>query len=270
MRHLRKHLLTKLFKSRNKVHPQAWTAGQLSFSGYGEDVILNRLHSHFFRQGRRLDQCPPGFYVDIGCNHPFWLSNSYMFYLQGWSGICVDLNSRLIAEYKTIRPNDIAVTAAICETNGEVTCYQGRNDTLAGLSREYVLNSETRMVTPAKGKPVELISYKTPSLTLASLLESHLTPQTRKIDFLSIDCEGSDFAVLKSNDWKRFRPSLVCIEDNKNENGEPLCRYMEQNGYQQILAATSDHYPNRFFAAAECLQTQPSEAKLCGVLKDLP
>ena len=253
MRHLRKYVLSKLFRSRNRIHPDSWPATQLSFSGYGEDVILNRLHSLFFRKGKRLDQSPPGFYVDIGCNHPFWLSNTYMFYLHGWRGICVDINKNLIAEYSTIRPNDIAVTAAICDVSGEVTAYQGTNHTLAGLNRKYVLHSETHKVTPIEGHLPEIISYKVRSYSLTFLLETYLVPLSRKIDLLSIDCEGSDFAVLKSNDWDRFRPALVCIEDNKNEYGEALLHFMEQNKYHQILAATSDHYPNKFFASVESM-----------------
>ena len=33
-----------------------------------------------------------------------------------------------------------------------------------------------------------------------------------KIDFLSIDVEGLDLEVLKSNDWLKFRPSWVLVE----------------------------------------------------------
>lgn len=37
-------------------------------------------------------------------------------------------------------------------------------------------------------------------------------PVNQEIDFLSIDVEGLDFAVLESNDWKRFRPKCVLVE----------------------------------------------------------
>ena len=31
---------------------------------------------------------------------------------------------------------------------------------------------------------------------------------------MSIDTEGFDLKVLKSNDWKKFKPKLICIESS--------------------------------------------------------
>ncbi|MCW5198181.1 FkbM family methyltransferase [Desulfobulbus sp. F3] len=33
------------------------------------------------------------------------------------------------------------------------------------------------------------------------------------IDFLSVDAEGVDLKVLKSNDWNKYRPYIVLAED---------------------------------------------------------
>jgi hypothetical protein len=46
---------------------------------------------------------------------------------------------------------------------------------------------------------------------LDHILGKHL-PLDIEIDFLSIDVEGLDFAVLKSNDWQLFRPKCVLVE----------------------------------------------------------
>ena len=32
------------------------------------------------------------------------------------------------------------------------------------------------------------------------------------IDFFSVDTEGFDMEVLKSNDWNRFRPKAIVLE----------------------------------------------------------
>jgi len=37
-------------------------------------------------------------------------------------------------------------------------------------------------------------------------------PAGTRIDFLTIDVEGLDLEVLRSNDWERFRPELVLVE----------------------------------------------------------
>jgi len=33
------------------------------------------------------------------------------------------------------------------------------------------------------------------------------------IDFLSVDVEGYDLRVLRSNDWEKYRPLIVMVED---------------------------------------------------------
>jgi hypothetical protein len=32
------------------------------------------------------------------------------------------------------------------------------------------------------------------------------------MDFMSVDVEGFDLRVLKSNNWKKYRPNLVLVE----------------------------------------------------------
>jgi len=48
--------------------------------------------------------------------------------------------------------------------------------------------------------------------TLTEAFKKHL-PHEPKIDFMSIDVEGFDLNVLKSNDWKNYRPEFVLVED---------------------------------------------------------
>ena len=56
----------------------------------------------------------------------------------------------------------------------------------------------------------------------------------RGIDFLSIDCEGLDLNVLKSNDWNKYRPTIVCIEthdDLQNDLHSESAKFMNEVGY---------------------------------------
>lgn len=50
-----------------------------------------------------------------------------------------------------------------------------------------------------------------PIRTLCSIFDACLDPD-EQIDLLDIDVEGMDFEVLKSNDWRKWRPLAVCVE----------------------------------------------------------
>ncbi len=77
-----------------------------------------------------------------------------------------------------------------------------------------------------------------PVFTLREVLDKYL-PQGQTIDFLNIDAEGRDLNVLESNDWSRYRPRVIIVEDGldlesaltslvavllKREGYVPVCR----------------------------------------------
>ena len=63
------------------------------------------------------------------------------------------------------------------------------------------------------GNENEIVRVKT--LPFSAILEKYL-PSNTEIDFFSIDVEGYELSVLKSNDWKRFRPRVIVTEIFKN------------------------------------------------------
>lgn len=64
--------------------------------------------------------------------------------------------------------------------------------------------SESRDVA-VKGK----VAIQT--VPLHSILDKYL-PSHQEISFLSVDAEGFDLEVLKSNDWELYRPEIVLVE----------------------------------------------------------
>jgi hypothetical protein len=40
-------------------------------------------------------------------------------------------------------------------------------------------------------------------------------PEGQAIDFMNVDVEGHDREVLESNDWDRFRPKFIVVEDKE-------------------------------------------------------
>jgi len=67
------------------------------------------------------------------------------------------------------------------------------------------------------------------------ILSRHL-PAGSRIDFMSVDVEGFDLPVLRSNDWSRYRPRCVLAEALGLSLEEALdcevCRFMKQQNYE--------------------------------------
>ncbi|MGI0134335.1 MAG: FkbM family methyltransferase [Candidatus Micrarchaeaceae archaeon] len=158
-------------------------------------MILRRLFS-----GKRS-----GFYVDVGAHHPRRFSNTNFFYKRGWRGINIEPSPEGANIFRRQRRRDINLQAGVAEHPGLVTYYCMDDSALNTFDAELL---RQRLDTTGY-RLVDQLEIKVDRL--ADILKRHMPP-AQKIDFISIDVEGFDLQVLKSNDWKVFRPLCVLVE----------------------------------------------------------
>jgi FkbM family methyltransferase len=192
---------------------------RLSYSQEGEDMILARIF-----EGKSI-----GFYVDVGAHHPQRFSNTYFFYLQGWMGINLDPMPGSMDGFKALRPRDINLELAISSSRQVLTYYRFNESALNGFDQERALKRDG------------LCDYKIISKeniqtnTLVEVLDKYL-PSNQMIDFLNIDVEGLDFDVLQSNDWQKYKPVVVLVEDLdvslEETDKSMITSFMKEQGYQ--------------------------------------
>jgi hypothetical protein len=74
--------------------------------------------------------------------------------------------------------------------------------------------------------------YQVKTVSLRDLLITHNAPA--KIDFLSIDTEGSEYLILKDFDFTEYKFGLICVEHNYTLNQERIYQLLTANGYKRI------------------------------------
>jgi len=189
---------------------------QGTYAQHGEDVELVRIL-------RELDARGP--YLDVGCNHPLRLSNTYLMYTLGWRGLCVDPLPRFAKMYRKWRPDDEFRCTAVAEYSGSVDLFEFEADVLScidgALAEKYVARGYR-----LRGKrPVAV--RRLDDLLDEARIEAPLS-------LLSIDIEGHEVSALRSIDLDRWRPALVCIEAltaDGSRNTEAL-DYLLDHGYK--------------------------------------
>jgi hypothetical protein len=71
-------------------------------------------------------------------------------------------------------------------------------------------------------------------MPLGEILNEYLGERT--IDFMSIDVEGFEMNILQSNDWSKYRPDYILLEDLNfsvyDISQNPLFRFMVETGYE--------------------------------------
>lgn len=210
---------------------------EVSFSLHGEDLAVLRTLE---RAGRYRDD---GYYVDVGAFHPYWASNTALFRQRGWRGLNVEPNPTMADRLRTARPGDVTLACAV-----------GAPKRTAQLHFFYEWASSNTLVPEfaamiARGQDVEVSQLiDVDVVPLADLLREH-APADGRIDMFSIDVEGMDLEVLTSNDWDRFRPSIVAVEDLDlrldDLDGSPIHGFMSEHGYRLVshVVLTSLYLP---------------------------
>lgn len=201
--------------------------GQLS-----EDVIVDSLLTAWAeRTGTDLKDHR---YLEIGANHPFGTSSSYLLHrLHGMTGVLVEANADLLDALALARPADEVVSCAVTANDAsEVEFFISNLSELSSLSREFVEEWQDGAAGLAEIR-------KVPAMRVNALLEHYFADQPPV--FFSIDVEGMDMDILRDMDWRRWRPVVVQTEPSDHfvaDQSKSIIRFMHDEGYT-LVARTS-------------------------------
>jgi FkbM family methyltransferase len=199
---------------------------QKSYSQDGEDMVMRALFEQLPKGYR-------GFFVDVGAHHPVRFSNTYHFYKKGWRGINIDATPGSMRPFGWVRRRDINLELGIGAEAGNLTFFCFDEPALNTLS-EQVAQERASGGRYSITKKVEV-----PILPLREVLQQNMPGGTR-IDFLSVDVEGLDEMVLRSNDWQVFRPIFVLAEDTQfdpnegNAQSSGVYAFLRDQGYKLV------------------------------------
>jgi FkbM family methyltransferase len=204
--------------ARKLLTPVLWdyTSAELqcsraSFSQFGEDVLCELFFKHDFK----------GYFVDVGAYHPMSLSNTYNFYRKGWRGLSIDANPDVAGLFARFRPEDVFIHSAVGSETGQIEMALFSDGAFNCLA------SQMANVPEKLRRTARLV--KVPINSLASILAGQ---NVRSVNFLNVDCEGNDLNVLRSNDWSRWKPEVVCVEDHTEDwQQSEITSYLGSVGY---------------------------------------
>ena len=206
-------------KIANSINDIIWNFSVKSYSQEGEDLVLQRI----------FNDKQNGFYVDIGAFHPKRFSNTYFFYKKGWVGINIDAMPGSMKKFNSIRKKDINIELPVSNVKEILTYY---------IFNEPALNTFSKNLAESRNGKYGyriLEKRKIETIKLSEILDKYLPNNINDIDFMSIDVETLDYEVLLSNDWEKYSPKIILIEDLKfdinNLNNSDINKLLVQNNY---------------------------------------
>ena len=203
---------------------QQWQS--LSRSQLGQDLwVLEQLG---WKQG--------GFFVEFGATDGVLLSNSWLLEKHfGWKGICAEPNPKLFERLQMNRSCTLS-PACVYRTSGETMSFV-LADAYGGLEE---LGRDDQHVDKrdAYAAAGNLIQVTTTSLL--DLLRQNDAPEV--IDYLSIDTEGSELAILEGYDWSSHQIRCITVEHNFTKQRQDMRQLLQGIGYTCQEAQWDDWY----------------------------
>jgi FkbM family methyltransferase len=177
--------------------------GKRSYAQQGEDLIVENILKMVGMKG-------PATYLDVGAYDPVFDSNTYALYRAGGHGVLVEPNPAKIARLESVRPRDKTLNAGVGlsaqPTTGDYYVIAGQS---AGLLNTFSKEDAEELQRKSPGQKVIEKVLKMPLLNINTIMQEHLGGAP---NFLSIDTEGMDLDILKTVDFERFRPDVICVE----------------------------------------------------------
>jgi FkbM family methyltransferase len=222
---------------------------QAAYSQFGEDLII----FHLFRT---LSIQRPN-YLDIGANHPKFISNTYFLYQRGSRGVLVEPNPRLSRRLRRIRPRDTVLEVGIgqvAQTHADFYVFPKYADGLSTFSKEDADHWQTVGMQGQGRIAVEKV-IRVPLVPVNEVISANFGG--RGPNLLSLDIEGMDLQILHTLDFGRFAPDVLCVET--------LAYDAQQRGYKrtdipefvraQGYVVYADTWVNTIFCRAALIRT---------------
>lgn len=180
----------------------------------------------------------PGVFLEIGADDGVRFSNCKFFEeTHNWSGIAIEAREEAYKKLTTNRSCNCihAILSDVIEDT-KFLDIKGYGLGLSGLVNKYDPRHVERIKQEIKNpnnNGVSVIDVKTEKLN--DILDKY---NMINIDFLSIDTEGSELAILNTLDFDKYNIDVITIEDNYKD--EELMKFFISRNYSFVKQIECD------------------------------
>jgi len=165
-----------------------------------------------------------GFYVEIGAWNGYKKNSTVILENLGWDGVCIEPTPE---SFEILEKNRKCrcLNVAVFNKNGTAEFASFKNDPATnGLIETHPESHKSKY----NQDQTQFITVETRDWNSLGL--------PPHIDYLQLDTEGSELAILDCVDWTKQKISYICLEDNASDYGDKTYyNYMLKLGYHCIL-----------------------------------
>lgn len=173
-------------------------------------------------------------FFEFGATNGIDLSNSYLLEkFLNWKGALSEPSPQWHNELKKNRPYTDIITDCIWSHSGNKLDFFVSDIGVLSSLNEFKESDKNSMPgnTKARIKKGKIVTVKT--ISLNHVIEKNFGFKTPS--YISIDTEGSEYEILKTFDFKKFRPIVFTIEHNFTELELKIDKLLSTNDYIRVF-----------------------------------
>ena len=197
-----------------------------------------------------------GYFVEVGALDGITCSQCYYFENElGWDGIAVEPQRRYRDMVKQSRRRPCFL--CLGDKAGTVNFTEAACAGLSGVT-DVLKDHEKIESHKVEWRDAGMQNYEVSMITLLDMLAAYNAPQ--EIDYLGMDCEGSEFNILThffNNNNGKYNVKFICLEVGRMDLVDLVCA----NGYVEVRNPILPDWNGkkvtweRYFVHVSCIDT---------------
>ena len=177
-----------------------------------------------------------GKYLEFGATNGIELSNSLLLEKEyGWNGVLAEPSPQWQAQLKQNRPKSQILNECIySETGGSINFFVSKFGVLSTIE-EFRDSDIESMPSNAINRNEDGYSVEVPTISLNDVFIKYFNGE--RIDYMSVDTEGSELLILSNFDFDKYGPKIITVEHNFTSSEKKLDSLFRENNYKRIFAA---------------------------------
>lgn len=177
-----------------------------------------------------LNEKKSGTFLEFGATNGVELSNSFILEKNfGWTGVLAEPSPQWHSELFRNRPNTKVLTECIYSETGKKLDFFVSEAGVFSTLAEFKDSDIQSMPGNTKARNASGYTCSVDTVSLNDVIFKYFNGE--KIDYMSVDTEGSELLILQNFDFSKYAPKVVTVEHNFTETQKELDDLFTKNNY---------------------------------------
>ena len=175
-----------------------------------------------------------GRFLEFGATNGKELSNSYLLEKNfEWEGILAEPSPQWEKSLKENRPRTKIINECIYSESGTMIDFFVSKKGVFSTINKFKESDIESIPGNTKARNEEGYLVKVPTISLNDVFIKHFNGE--KIDYMSVDTEGSELLILSKFNFEKYGPKIVTVEHNFTSAQKNLDNLFEENNYKRFF-----------------------------------